>query len=250
MNTARLLLPMAVAVAAALLVGCAAGPEPRAGAPAAEWPDFKPAGDGERVYVIDEAASVLLARVDPAGPMARLGHSHVVGGAVLGGRIIVGGSKPRAEVRVHAHRFEVDRPEWRRAHGLEPALDPDAIEGTRANLLGPDVLAAASHPTLDVRTVDVQGPEWLPEVTLRVRWRGRVREYGVPVAVAGVRAALEITGRIELRHADFGLQPFSAAGGALRVSDRIEVRFRIVAAAAGPDVDIIAGQPDPRENNP
>jgi polyisoprenoid-binding protein YceI len=235
----------------ALLAACAA-PRDHAGDPGdgADWPAFEPPSGVERIYRIDEQTSKLVARVDPVGPMAGLGHSHVVGGAVLSGRIVVGDSGARADVRVNAGAFEVDRPEWRRAHGLKPELDAAAIDGTRANLLGPDVLDAEAHPTIDIRSVAVAGPAWLPDVTLRIRWRDRVREFTLPVAIERDPGRLQLAGRLDIRHSDFGFEPFSAAGGALRVSDRIRVRFRIEALAERGDIAIIPGRSTHPGRNP
>jgi len=237
------------ALAAGGLFGCATAPAPApdtapsADPASADWPAFAQPAANETVYRVDESASALLARVDPSGPMARLGHSHVVGGAVLSGRIVTGAAAPRAEVHVRVRDLAVDRPAWRRAHGLKAELDASAIEGTRRNLLGPRVMDAESHPRIDVRSVAVSGPAWLPEVELAIRWRGRVRQFGVPVAIRLDGERIEAVGRFDLRHSDFGLDPFSAAGGALRVSDRIQIRFRIVATAVASDVAIIADQP-------
>jgi hypothetical protein len=224
------------------LSGCATPPKPGAERIDADWPDFPAAEPAETVFRLDESASLMLARVEPEGPMARLGHSHVVGGAILSGRIVTGGNAPRAEVVLHAADIEVDRPSWRRAHGLKPELEASAIEGTRANLLGPEVLDVENFPNIDARSVAIRGPGWLPDVELAVRWRGRVQQFKLPVTVRREGNRIEAIGRFDLRHSDFGIQPFSAAGGALRVSDRIEVRFRIVAVAEAADVAIIAGQ--------
>lgn len=246
----NLTLRVIAAAAAAATVACA-GPLPReAERDRFDWPPFERPGPGETVYRVDEQASRVLARVDPAGPMARLGHSHVVGGRVVGGTLVVGDDGARADFRLRAADFGVDEPAWRRAHGLDPELDAEAIAGTRRNLLGPDVLDAGAHPTLDVRTVDVAGPGWLPDVTLRVRWRGRVHEYTLPVTVRRAAGRIEMAGRLDLHHSDFGLTPFSAAGGALRVSERITVRFEIAAVAERRDVAIIADRSNARESRP
>ena len=231
-----------VVIATTLLFGCATPPDPVTERVETAWPSFRSPGAEETVYRIDESASLLLARVDPEGPMARLGHSHVVGGAVLSGRIVTGGSGTRSEIFVDANDIQVDRPSWRRAHGLKPGLDDSAIEGTRANLLGPDVLDAENFPRIEARSVAILGPDWLPDVELAVRWRGRVQPFSLPVTVRRAGNRIEALGRFDLHHSDFGFQPFSAAGGALRVSDRIQVRFRIVAVAEAADVAIIAGQ--------
>jgi hypothetical protein len=244
-------LRVAAAAAVSVLAGCAA-PSQRAAetAPAADWPAFAEPSSAETVYRIDESASLLLARVDPAGAMARLGHSHVVGGPVLSGRLVAGPDGPRADLRIDTGAFDVDRPAWRRAHGLKPELDASAVEGTRDNLLGPDVLDADNHPTIDVRSTAAAGPDWLPEITLRVRWRDRVREYAAPVAIDRDDDRVTLRGLLDLHHSDFGFQPFSAAGGALSVSDRIRVRFRIVAVAETGDIAIIADRPTTPEDRP
>jgi hypothetical protein len=248
MNTVFRIASVAAVLA---LAGCAAAPQRSVEASAeADWPAFPAPASGETVYRIDETASLLLARVDPAGAMARLGHSHIVGGPVLSGRLVAGSSGVRAAVTVDARAFEVDRPAWRRAHGLEPELDASAVEGTRENLLGPKVLDASNHPTIDVRSASVVGPDWLPAVTLRVRWRDRVREYAVPVSVERNEQSVMVRGLVDLRHSDFGFRPFSAAGGALSVSDRIRVRFRIVAVAETADIAIIADRPTAPEDRP
>ncbi|MFU8878153.1 MAG: hypothetical protein ACNA7E_08420, partial [Wenzhouxiangellaceae bacterium] len=170
----------------------------------------------------------------PAGPMARLGHSHVIGTRAITG-FIQPGNKPedtRAALSVELADLEVDRPEWRAAWGLDPEMDPEDIEGTRANLLGEKVLNAAEWPRLEAGLEAASGLAWLPEVTVRIRLRDQVRQLTLPVAVFRGPGRIEAIGEFAFEHADFGLEPFSAAGGALRVAETIRVRFRIVAKPA------------------
>jgi len=216
----------------ALLVGCTGVPErPAEEAASVPWPDFAPAESGEAVYRVVPESSHLRIRVDPEGPMARLGHSHVMGGDVVTGTVVLGSSagSARLELEIDAALLDVDRPEWRSAAGLEPKLDPEAISETRSNMRGERVLDVAGHPKIRVRSVGVAGPAWMPDVTVRIRLRGEVREATVPVAVERTDQRLSASGALDLLQSDFGIEPFSAAGGALRVSDRMQIRFRIVA---------------------
>jgi len=232
---------LAAALVALGSVGCAISDRRAQGSlAAATWPDL-PSARAAEVYRVDRSASHLWVRVDPAGPMARLGHSHIIGGAVLAGRIgrAADGTPQWADLCIDVAGLEVDRPAWRRAAGLKPGLDPDAIAATRANLLGPRVLDAARHPLIGIRSAGTRGPAWQPDVAIRVRLGGEVRALEVPVTVVHAGGRLEVGGRLEFDHADFGLEPFAAAGGALRVAERIRVRFRIVAVDAGDDVAII-----------
>jgi len=219
-------------LSAALLIACATAPAPQEQAPeAAQWPPFSGPAPDETVFRVDRLASQVRIRVDPAGPMARLGHSHVVGGPVISGIIVIGNDNAdsRFDLSIDATALEVDRPEWRRAQDLEPELDASAIQGTRDNMRSARVLDVARHPEIAIRSTAIKGPDWLPTVTLRIRLRGEVRELAVPVAVERAGPRIVASGQFDLRQSDFGIQPFSTAGGALRVADRMRIRFRIVA---------------------
>ncbi|MDT8438080.1 MAG: YceI family protein [Wenzhouxiangellaceae bacterium] len=216
-----------------ILVGCAApGTGVDRPAASAAWPERTEVADA-RGYRVDRAASMLHVRVDAAGSMARFGHSHIIGGAVIEGTIQRAPdlTDSALDLVVHVPDLVVDDPAWRRVHGLDAELDPAAIEGTRTNLLGPRVLDAERYPLIAIRSVAISGPDWAPVVTLRVRLHDQVREFAVPITLHEDAGTLVASGHFAFDHADFGLEPFSALGGSLRVSERIETRFRIVAGA-------------------
>lgn len=214
-----------------LLAGCASGPVQQSDKPPPEfdWPVRPAVGENATILRIDPVASELRVLVAPAGSLARLGHSHVIGGAVWSGEILLGPSV-FADLAIDVAALEVDRAEWRRDERLD-SIDEDAIEGTRRNLLGPKVLDAVNHPMIAIRSVGRAGPDWQADVTARIRVRGRVSEWRVPVAVERDDKRVVITGALDVDQTALGLEPFSAAGGALRVADRMRVRFRIVAVA-------------------
>ncbi len=213
------------------LGGCQAAPRPdRVDAPTAtsEWPSALP--DGRR-YVVDRDASALRIVVLPDGPLARFGHPHVIGGAVIDGTVVL--AEPfvdsALELRINVAELEVDRPSWREDEGFDPDMEASAIAGTRANLLSPAVLDADAHPQLEMRSLSISGPSWQPDVELAIRLVGQTRALTVPISLDIEDEQLTATGQLRLAQSDFGIQPFSAAGGTLRVADDILVRFRIVA---------------------
>ena len=223
---------IAAIAAFALLAGCSGAPErPVAVSQSVPWPEFAPPKPGDRVYRIDTDSSELRIRVDPEGPMARFGHSHIIGGNVISGSVVLGDAQhaARLDLRIDTSSLDVDRPQWRADAGLDAALDPDAISGTRSNMRSDRVLDSVNHPAISIRSVGVEGPTWLSDVTVRIRIRGNVSEVTVPVAVEFDERRLTASGATDLLQSDFGIEPFSAAGGALRVSDRMQIRFRIVA---------------------
>lgn len=218
--------------ATALLFGCAAAPERSADESASvPWPPFAAATPDETVYRVDRKTSELRIRVEPEGPMARLGHSHVIGGNVIDGTVVLGDGQEsaRIDLRIDASSLDVDKPRWRTAEGLEADLDQGAVSGTRANMRGERVLDIANYPEISIRSAGIEGPAWLPDITVRIRLRGAVREVGVPVTIERTERRLIASGSLDLLQSDFGIEPFSTAGGALRVSDRMRIRFRIVA---------------------
>jgi hypothetical protein len=216
-----------------LLSGCAAMPagSERAELAGLDWPARPDRVDEARIFQVDTERSELRVIVAPAGSLARLGHHHVIGGAVWSGELVVGESV-FADLAVTVDALEVDRSAWRRDEGLD-SIDEEAIDGTRRNLLGPKVLDAENHPRIEIRSIGRVGPEWQADVTARVRVRGRVSEWRVPVTVHRQGGRMIVGGALDIDQTALGLDPFSAAGGALRVADRMRVRFRIVAVASG-----------------
>jgi len=191
------------------------------------WPE------GRR-YVVDPAASELRLVVRADGPMARFGHPHVIGGPAIGGEIALAEPFHESALRlsITVNELRVDDPDWRVAEGFEPDMDEDAIAGTRRNLLSAELLDAESHPEIRIESVAISGPDWQPDIEALVTVAGETRQLTVPVTLTIEAESLTAAGRFVIRQSDFGLKPFAAAGGALRVADEILIRFRIEAETA------------------
>jgi len=190
------------------------------------WPE----GD---VYEVRSDDSELRIVVYPDGPLARFGHAHVIGGATVRGRVILAETLEESALRldIDARTLEVDRPSWREAEGLDPDMSPDAIAGTRENMRSNALLDVDRHPLITVESIGLSGPGWQPDIEAKITLRGQTRELTVPIALSVDDERMTATGRLVLRQSDFGIAPFSAAGGSLRVADEVMVRFRIVAVA-------------------
>lgn len=226
--------PAALIVLVLALAGCRSMPSAPAGvsparpaeAAATAWPD------GRR-FTVDSQASRLLLIVRAEGPMARLGHPHVIGGNVISGEVVLAEPFRDSALRLSADvgGLQVDRPDWRAAEGLAPVVDDEDIAGTRRNMLSAELLNARRYPVIRIESIAISGPRWQPDIQARVSLAGETRELTVPVALEFDGPSLTASGRLVIRQSDFGLTPYSAAGGALRVSDEVLIRFRIEAAA-------------------
>jgi len=182
-------------------------------------------------YRIDPDNSVLRILVYRDGPLAEFGHNHVIVADNLSGEVYLapGFHDSGFRLRVPVSDFKVDPPDARKVEGgvFAKALSAQAREATRDNMLGASVLDAENFPVIHIRSVAIKGPDWGPDMTVRISLHGVSRDVTVPVAVHHGGNRLWITGVMELRQTDFGITPFSAMGGGLRVQDRLRVRFRI-----------------------
>jgi polyisoprenoid-binding protein YceI len=181
-----------------------------------------PAALDAAVYTVDPAASLLAVTVRRAGLMARLGHDHVVASHALAGAVVPGAG--RADVSFRADQMTVDEPQLLRDAGIGTQPSPEAVEGTRKNMLGP-VLEAQRYPVVTLHA------ERQPDGRLRVAvtLHGTTRWLALPATVQVDAAQVSASGTARLKQSDFGIVPFSVGGGLLAVQDELEVRYHIVA---------------------
>ena len=189
------------------------------------------AADGP-VYVLRPERSSIRSFVYRGGPLAQMGHNHVVavpdfrGAALLPEDLSAG----RFDLVFRAEDLAVDRPADREglagAFGSRP--DADAVAGTRANMLGTDVLAAEHWPRVALHSTSVDGELPVLALGLRVQLHGETAELTFPVRIQRADERLVAEGQFRLRQTRFGIEPFSAAGGAQQVRDTLAVRFRLV----------------------
>lgn len=217
--------------AAWLLAACAprlALPPP---APTAAGLGELPPPSGAALFVLDPTASWLQLRLYSAGRLAALGHNHLIASRDLRGRVADAPGALVLELELPAATLLVDDPELRAAAGAEFAKQPDpaAIAGTRRNLLGPAVLDAATHPQIRVRAAL---PTGAARAEVAIRLRGAIHQLPMAVTLRRERGRLIATGQARLRHADLGLTPFSALGGAISVADEMDLSFHL--EAGGP----------------
>lgn len=221
----------AALLAAAFLSGCAGPGRQPAPVPPQELPAATrawPAG-AAGTYAVEDGASQLRILVFRAGSLAALGHNHVISHRRLRGEIILEPDRARFRLSATVADFEVDRPELRAeaGPGFERAPDRAAIEATRENLLGEQVLDARRHGVIGLAgDVAARGPG-RHQVPVRISLKGREISRQVPVMVSLAGDRLFAEGEFSLTHAELGLTPFTALGGLLAVAEEMKVRFRI-----------------------
>lgn len=184
---------------------------------------------GTAVYEVDPRASLLAITVRRAGLMARLGHDHVVASRTLSGYVAPGAGK--ADVSFRVDQMTVDEPQLLREAGILKQPSSQAVEGTRANMLGP-VLEAQRFPMVALRAERQADSRLRVAVTLH----GVTRWLALPATVRADAAQVIASGTARVKQTDFGITPFSIGGGLLSVQDELEVRYHIVARRWSPFV--------------
>ena len=188
------------------------------------------AGKGEAVYRVDPQRSRVFMRTGRDGPMKAAGHDHVIASTDVEGLVLISrnAAESRADLRLPLQQLVVDDPAYREKFGLEPELPESAINGTTRNMQD-RVLESNLFPwaTISMRVSSMQ--EAQAELDVSVSLHGASFDYRVPAMLAFDSEKLTASGSMIVRHADFGLTPFGAAGGLLRVAEEIEVVFEIVA---------------------
>jgi hypothetical protein len=263
--------------ALALVLAACAAPQPQRPVPAIPQvsthgqaqPEAQALDQGSpgTIYRVDETESELRILVYRAGPLARLGHNHVmVNRKLLGTVNVAGAASPGAAVAsafwlsVPSAAFDVDDAQARAEEGADfaAAVTDDAKSGTLQNMLSAAVLDAAEYPAITVRSVAVAGSQGAaaPGATSATDAAGATDATGaaeatrtmvasVTIAVAGHESTMDVpftlqmesgrlsaTGTLELRQSALGVTPYSLMLGALQVQDQMTIKFKIVARAS------------------
>ena len=193
---------------------------------------------GAQIYTIDAQASDVHILVYRAGTLARLGHNHVISSKTLRGeaRVHEEFSASGFDVTLPVATLIIDDPETRARHGEQFAAEvaQKDIDGTRRNLMRPEVLDGENFPQVKLVASQVSGSIDSPQVKAQVTIKGVTRELQIPVKLEMQQDRLIAAGEFGLLQTDFGIKPFSIALGALQVRDELHVAYRLVAMRKSP----------------
>lgn len=214
-----------------LCAGCAAPPRPagEAGEGAAQQPGSRPAGARQVV------ASDVTVKVYRDGPLAQLGHNHVIATTAVTGWIDLREPLESSSfsLALPLDSLVVDDPARRTAAGADfpGTLTQADRDGTRRNLFGPALLDVARFPVLHLDGVAIAASADGYQVTVRVDAAGIERRVTLPAALERRGGDLVVSGEFVLTHAELGLTPFAVGLGALRVREDMEIAYRLVAGS-------------------
>lgn len=220
---------LAALALAACVAGLKPGPPTPEGAPA-NFPEsvYRQALRSGSVYRVDPGASWIAVYVYRDGPLARIGHDHVVASHDVRGYALLPAdlSGARTDIYFPVATLTVDEPALREKAGFTTELSADDIENTRRRMLRA-VLEADQYPFAQIHAKPGQGSS--PRVTLNVdlTLHGVTRNVQIPVELAVNDGRFSTQGEFDIRQTDFDIVPFTVLNGALAVKDQLHILFHL-----------------------
>lgn len=166
-----------------------------------------------RTRSIDTAHSVITVRVFKAGLFSAFGHNHEIAAPIAKGSVDI------QEQRVSLH---LDTAKLR-------VLDPEVAASTRAEIQqrmdGPEVLDSGRFPEISFTSTSVGAAgeqRWIVDGSLALH--GQTKPVRVEVSFRDGH----YRGSATIKQSDFGINPVSVAGGAVKVKDQVKIEFDIV----------------------
>lgn len=191
------------------------------------------AAAGQLVYAIDPGSSLVRVYVHRDGPLAHLGHEHVIAGREINGYVAREIGETDGAVVAEGHLYAalanmvVDDPELRAEAGFDKEISDSARLGTKSNML--ESLDARQFPFVMLYVTAVLENDAVTNATVNatITLAGVTQSQTVPVKVALGRGTLDVDGKFSLRQTDFDIEPHTALGGAIAVMDRFDIEFEI-----------------------
>jgi polyisoprenoid-binding protein YceI len=184
------------------------------------------------VYDIDVDASRVYVKV---GTATRLGHEHGVQGNFKSGTMTLGGE---GELVFDMASFTADTVAARERVGLEKKkVTENEAKKVTDSMRSADVLDVERHPKATFRIASAKpldkqaaGEPGMYQVDGRFTLHGVEQKVAFKVKVerGDKEGWLKMTGTFSIKQTDYGIKPFSAAGGLAKVADELEISGDVV----------------------
>jgi polyisoprenoid-binding protein YceI len=180
-----------------------------------------------RTYTIVPSESSFWVAAGKTGLLSGLAHDHEIGVKSFGGRVTVseaGASGGSLELEVDARSLVV--------------LDKKPSEEDKKkifNSMHNEVLESAKYQKITFKSVSVGevkqagNDNYSFVVNGDLTLHGVTKRIAIPVAATITAQQLKAAGKYTLKQTDYGIKPYSAGGGTIKVKNEVVVNFNIVA---------------------
>lgn len=190
--------------------------------------DERPEPAGRPTWRIDPGQGRFVVKTTSAGLLGAFGHDHDLAVRAFEGRVLL---EPG---RLEAASLELV------ADARSLVLTGDVDEDDRAEIeakVRDEVLEVDRHPAIAFTTSEVAAKHlgdgrWEVTLTGDLALHGRTRRQRIGATVEIADDVLRAKGKLRFDLGDFGIDPPTAAAGTVRVADRVEIVFDLVARRA------------------
>jgi len=184
-------------------------------------------GGQERSYKIITAESSFWVYVGKSGFLSAFAHNHEIGIKSFSGSVTISD----AGADSGAVRLEVD------AKSLV-VLDKKVNDDDRQKIfrdMHDKVLESEKYPKVSFRSTSVSnlkklgGEDYSMTLNGDLILHGITKRIAVPMTATITSRQIRVKGKYPLRQSDYGIKPYSAAGGTIKVKDEVIVNFSIIA---------------------
>jgi polyisoprenoid-binding protein YceI len=180
-----------------------------------------------KIYTIDTSKSSFWVFVGKAGLFSALAHDHEIGIKTFNGKVIVDDIAKAAgsiEMEVESSSLAV--------------LDKNVSDADRAKIrdsMHNEVLESTKYKKISFKSAGMSDVKSAGNNAYTFTLNGDLTLHGVtkriavPVSLTITPQQLRASGKYVLRQTDFGIKPYSAGGGTVKVKNDVTVNFDIVA---------------------
>lgn len=174
-----------------------------------------------KTYTIIPAESSFTVFVGKAGALSFLAHDHNIAVRSFSGRVVV----PEAGAAQGSLELDVDA---RSLTLLDKISDKDRAEITKS--MNDIVLESGKFPKITFRSTGISNVSGT-SVTVNgdLTLHGVTKRIAVPVTISATPQQLRATGKFILKQTDFGIAPYSAAAGSIKVKNEVILNFNVIA---------------------
>ena len=182
-----------------------------------------------RTYTIAPSESSFWVFAGKAGLLSGFAHDHEIGVKSFSGKVTIppsGAAGGSLQLDIETKSLVV--------------LDKKPSEEDKKKIFDAmhnEVLESARHATIAFRSVSVSdlkpagGNDYSFTLNGDLTLHGVTKRIAVPVTLTVTPQELRALGKYTLKQTDYGIKPYSAAGGTIRVKNEVIVHFNIVAKA-------------------
>jgi polyisoprenoid-binding protein YceI len=176
-------------------------------------------------FLIDRTASRFTVQAFATGLLSSFGHNPTIGIRDFAGEV----------------QFTPETYEAARLHVTLQTADLEVLDEMKTDdrkkieqAMFDDVLQVQQYPTAvyDSTQISVQklgNDLLLARIVGELTFHGNTQSLPMDARVTDMGAMLRASGEFSLRQSDYGIKPFSFAGGALRLKDELKFKFEIMA---------------------